>query len=141
MLTLVSRDADLIIGSRYIKGGSIQNWEPWRYALSYGGNLYAGVLTGIPLKDLTSGFMCFRAEMLRKVDFAKIHASGYAFLIEMKFHIFYTLRGRVTEVPIVFKNRRGGESKISNHIIREGLKTPLRLLLFRIGALYNRLFT
>ena len=137
---LLSRDADLVIGSRYVMGGGIQNWEPWRQALSYGGNLYAHALTGLPIKDLTSGFMCVRADMLRKVDFSKIHASGYAFQIEIKFHIFYALHGRVLEIPIVFKSRRGGESKISNHIIREGLKTPLRLFLFRIGALYNRLF-
>ena len=138
---LLSRDADLVIGSRYVMGGGIQNWELWRYILSFGGNLYAHALTGLPIKDLTSGFMCVRADMLRRVDFSKIHASGYAFQIEIKFHIFYVLHGRVLEIPIIFKSRRGGESKMSNHIIREGLKTPLRLFLYRIGALYNRLFT
>ena len=138
---LLSRDADLVIGSRYVTGGDIQNWELWRYVLSFGGNLYARVLTWLPLKDLTSGFMCVRADMLRRVDFSKIHASGYAFQIEIKFHIFYVLHGRALEIPIIFKSRRGGESKMSNHIIREGLKTPLRLFLYRTGALYNRLFT
>lgn len=130
----LSVDADLVIGSRYVKGGGIENWELWRYALSFFGNIYARILTGLPVKDLTSGFMCFRAETLRKIDLSKIHASGYAFLMEMKFNVYCTLRGRVVEVPIIFKVRRGGESKISNHIIGEGLKTPFRLFLMRFRS-------
>jgi dolichol-phosphate mannosyltransferase len=122
-----SKTHDLVIGSRYVAGGSIEKWEPWRFALSRYGNLYAWILTGLPVNDLTSGFQCFHASLLRKMDLKSIHASGYAFLIEMKFHAIHGARGSVAEVPIIFKNRRGGESKISRHIIREGLMTPLRL--------------
>lgn len=129
--TLLTSGADLVIGSRYVRGGSIQNWEFWRRALSYGGNLYARTMTGLPVKDLTSGFMCFKAAGLRRIDLDAIHASGYAFLMEMKFQMHHVLAGRIEELPIVFKNRRGGESKISNHIIREGFRTPLSLLFQR----------
>lgn len=122
-----SESHDLVIGSRYVKGGSIEKWEPWRFALSRYGNLYAWLLTGLPVNDLTSGFQCFKTALLRKMDLKSIHASGYAFLIEMKFHAIHGAKASVVEVPIIFKNRRGGESKISRHIIREGLMTPLRL--------------
>lgn len=115
---------DLVIGSRYVKGGGIENWERWRYFLSRWGNFYARTITGLPLQDMTAGFMHIRTDVLRKVDFSHMRASGYAFLMEMKFRIAHTLHGSVIEVPIVFKSRREGESKISNHIIREGLKTP-----------------
>jgi dolichol-phosphate mannosyltransferase len=124
---LISAAEDLAIGSRYVRGGSIENWEKWRYALSAGGNLYARTLTGLPIMDLTSGFMSYRASKLRQVDFSQIHASGYAFLMEMKFAMVRTLHGSAKEVPIIFRSRREGESKISRHIISEGLKTPLKL--------------
>lgn len=121
---------DLVVGSRYIPGGSIEKWESWRHALSKYGNLYAWILTGLPVRDLTSGFQCFRASLLRTMDLENIRASGYAFQIEMKFRAVHS-GGRATEVPIVFKNRRGGESKISRHIITEGLITPMRLFPLR----------
>ncbi|MFZ2500427.1 MAG: polyprenol monophosphomannose synthase [Minisyncoccia bacterium] len=115
---------DMVIGSRYTRGGGIENWERWRYFLSRWGNFYARTITGLPIRDMTAGFMHIRADVLRKIDFLAMRASGYAFLMELKFRIARTLQGSVVEVPIMFKSRRGGESKISNHIIREGLKTP-----------------
>ena len=120
----VGETHDLVIGSRYVPGGGIENWERWRYFLSRWGNFYARTITGLPIQDMTAGFMHIHADVLRKVDFSRMRASGYAFLMELKFRITNTLRGSVAEVPIIFKSRRGGESKISNHIIREGLKTP-----------------
>jgi dolichol-phosphate mannosyltransferase len=128
-----SQTNDLVIGSRYIKGGGIENWEPWRYAMSRYGNLYARTLTGLPVRDLTAGFLCFRGDLLRRMNLDRVGASGYAFLMDLKYHAIRDAGARVKEVPIIFKSRREGESKISHHIIREGLKTPLRLFLRRVG--------
>ena len=122
---------DVVIGSRYVKGGGIAAWEAWRYALSAGGNLYARFITGLPINDMTAGFMCFNAHLLRQLPLSRMHAAGYAFLMEIKFEIIYSLKGSVTEVPIIFQSRRGGESKISQQIVREGLKVPWRLLFRR----------
>lgn len=122
-----SSDHDLVIGSRYIEGGSVEDWEPWRYALSQYGNLYAWIMTGLPVRDLTSGFQCFRGDLLERMNLDSLQASGYAFQIDIKFHAIRDAGAHVREIPIHFKNRREGESKISRHIIREGLITPLRL--------------
>ena len=132
-ILLASQTNDLVIGSRYTKGGGIENWEPWRYAMSRYGNLYARTLTGLPVRDLTAGFLCFRGDLLRRMDLDCVGASGYAFLMDLKYHAIRDAGARVKEVPIIFKSRREGESKISHHIIREGLKTPLRLFLRRVG--------
>ena len=118
---------DLVIGSRYVPGGGIENWEPWRYLLSEWGNFYARTITGLAVRDLTAGYMCFRADLLRKIDLSRLQASGYAFLMELKFCATRSFRCSFKEVPIHFKARRGGESKISGHIIREGLSTPWKL--------------
>lgn len=122
---------DLVIGSRYVKGGGVGEWSGWRRALSAGGNWYARVLTGLEIQDLTAGFLGFRRPMLEAINWSQLSAAGYAFLMEFKFFIL-TMGGRVKEVPITFHQRRGGESKISPHIIREGLKTPWRLFYQRL---------
>ncbi len=122
-----SETYDLVIGSRYVKGGGIENWERWRYLLSAWGNVYARTVMGLPIRDLTAGYMCFRADILRAIDLSKVQASGYAFLMELKFHTIRTFHGKFKELPIVFKARWEGESKISGHIIREGLLTPWKL--------------
>lgn len=113
----------LVIGSRYTKGGGIERWEPWRQFLSRWGNFYARTVTRLPIKDMTAGFMHIHAAALRTLDLSQLRASGYAFLMELKFLLHKTGAG-VGEVPIIFRSRREGESKISHHIIREGLKTP-----------------
>ncbi len=120
---------DFVIGSRYIKGGGVHNWSLWRRILSRGGNLYAGILIGLGIKDLTAGFTATRRELLARVALDEISAAGYAYLMEMKFHCIYIHKASVSEVPIIFKERREGESKISTHIIREGLKMPLKMAL------------
>lgn len=127
-----SHTYDLVIGSRYVRGGGIEGWEGWRYALSKYGNLYARILTGLPIRDLTAGFYCIRRSVLVRMDFEAMKSSGYAFQIDIKFHSVRDLGASVIEIPIVFKRRREGESKISRHIIREGLLAPLSLLLRRI---------
>ncbi len=119
---------DLVIGSRYIKEGGVVGWEMWRRVLSFGGNLYARTVLGLPIKDLTGGYNLISSNALSKIDFDAIDASGYAFLIELK-HALLKAKARYVEVPIVFINRIGGESKISNHIIREGILAPWKLIL------------
>ncbi|MFA4941997.1 MAG: polyprenol monophosphomannose synthase [Patescibacteria group bacterium] len=125
-------DYDLVIGSRYVKNGGVENWEFWRRNLSRFGNIYAKILTGLPINDFTAGFMCIRREFLEKMDFDKISASGYSFMMEIKFNLIKVLGARVKEVPIIFKRRREGESKISGHIIKEGLKIPWLLFFKRV---------
>lgn len=128
-LLRASRSYTLVIGSRYVAGGGIENWELWRYMLSSWGNVYARIIMGLPLNDLTAGFMCFHTSLLKRVDITRLQASGYAFLMELKFRAVRVLQCKVIEIPIVFKARREGESKISRHIISEGLLTPWRLRL------------
>ncbi len=114
---------DLVLGSRYVKGGGIQNWQLWRLMLSRGGNLYARIVSGIPINDLTTGYQCFRADLLRHKLLQKVTATGFAFLMEIKM-FSHGLGAKIKEVPILFKNRIDGTSKISNHIIYEGLIVP-----------------
>ncbi|NBV76664.1 polyprenol monophosphomannose synthase [bacterium] len=116
-------DADVVIGSRYCAGGATEGWERWRKALSKYGNLYAGLITQMPVRDMTAGFCLIRASLLRKLDLKRLGSSGYAFQIELKYRLFQA-GARIREVPIHFKNRREGESKISRHIIREGIIAP-----------------
>ncbi len=117
---------DVVIGSRYIRRGGVAEWEAWRRALSAGGNLYSRMITGMPVRDATSGFQLVRTEALRSIGYRKIAASGYAFQIELKYRLWRS-GARLVETPITFQARRGGESKLSSHIVREGVLTPLRL--------------
>lgn len=117
---------DLILGSRYVKGGSVKDWSLFRRILSRGGNIYARLVTNTPIKDLTTGYQCFRADLLKKYDFGKINSTGYAFLMEMKI-IAYQIGAKIKEEPITFTDRTEGKSKLSNHIIYEGLIAPWRI--------------
>lgn len=119
---------DLIIGSRYVKGGGVENWEFWRRKLSSFGNMYARILSRLEIRDITAGFTCVRREVIEKIDLKNISSSGYAYLMEFKFMCVHLAKARVKEVPIIFKSRMGGESKISNQIIREGLIVPWKLM-------------
>lgn len=125
------KDHDVVIGSRYIRDGGVRNWEFWRKALSRCGNLYAKTLIAIGVSDLTAGFMAMRAEKLRQADFSKLSAAGYAYLMELKNHLVRDLGSSVTEVPIIFEERREGESKMSSHIVNEGLRVPLSIFFRR----------
>ena len=117
---------DLVVGSRYMAGGGIDGWERWRMMLSRGGNLYAGTITGLPVSDMTGGFNAIRTSQLKQLDFGGMTCSGYAFQIELKYRL-WKQGATIGETPIVFRQRMGGESKISNHIVREGLIAPWRL--------------
>jgi dolichol-phosphate mannosyltransferase len=122
----LSGSYDLVVGSRYMAGGEIDGWERWRMMLSRGGNFYAGAITGMPISDMTGGFNAIRLSQLKKLDFAGMTCSGYAFQIELKYRL-WRQGATIGETPIVFRQRRGGESKISNHIVREGLLAPWKL--------------
>jgi dolichol-phosphate mannosyltransferase len=115
-----SRDADLVLGSRYVEGGGTVHWGLGRRALSKGGSLYARTILGLPIRDLTGGFKCFRREVLEAIDLASVRSTGYAFQIELTYRA--CKRGfRVSEVPIVFADRRVGKSKMNRRIVLEAL--------------------
>ncbi len=120
---------DLAVGSRYVRGGGIAEWEMWRMLLSKCGNLYARLLTRTNIKDLTAGFIAVRRELLEKVDFQHIGSGGYAYQIEFKVYCARKLHARIQEIPIMFQSRRGGESKLSNQIIHEGMRVPLKIFI------------
>ncbi len=111
---------DLVIGSRYVKGGQTQNWPLHRQWLSRGGNLYAKLMLGTRLNDMTAGFRVFSVPFLKRMDLATINARGYSFQIEMAYRTIQ-LGGRTAEVPIVFVEREIGESKMSGDIVSEAL--------------------
>lgn len=117
----------LVIGSRYVKGGKTVGWEAWRKTLSFMGNLYSRVVTRMPVHDMTGGFNCISVNNLRKIDLDNFSSSGYAFIMELKFKL-YNSGTNVKEIPIVFVNRLGGESKISNNIISEGILAPWKMI-------------
>ncbi len=128
-------DADLVLGSRYARGGSVDNWGLGRRVVSRAGCLYAQVVLGVRVRDLTGGFKCFRRETLETIDLDALSARGYAFQIETTYRV---LRAglRVREVPIRFTDRRVGESKMTRAIVAEAMwKVPL----MRWKALTGRL--
>lgn len=118
--------SDLVVGSRYVRGGSIENWELWRRLLSWGGNFYVRVITGTPIRDATAGFSCMRTDFLKNVPFDKVKATGYAWWFALRM-MFYRRGARIREIPITFTERRLGKSKISTHVIYEGLIEPWRI--------------
>jgi dolichol-phosphate mannosyltransferase len=122
-------EADLVLGSRYLKGRiSVVNWDWKRLVLSYGANLYTRFVTGLPIEDATGGFKCFRREALQALDLSGLGSDGYCFQIEMTFKLWK--KGmRVAEIPIVFTDRTKGSSKMSGGIISEAFFLVLRLRL------------
>jgi dolichol-phosphate mannosyltransferase len=134
-LVAAAADADLVLGSRYVEGGSIGNWGCVRRFISSGGSWYARVLLGVGIRDLTCGFRCYRREVLEAIDLGAIDSRGYAFQIEGTYR---TLRAgfRVVEIPIRFVDREHGGSKMSRSIVLEAIwKVPV----LRFRALTGRL--
>jgi len=112
--------ADMSIGSRYTKGGKVVNW-PWdRIFISKGGALYTRIITWLPVHDPTAGFVCYRSHVLSRVPLDKVHFVGYAFQIEMKYRI-WRLGFKIKEVPITFRDRNEGVSKMSKNIVKEAI--------------------
>lgn len=133
-LAAAAEDADLVLGSRYVKGGGTRDWGFVRRFISRGGSLYAQVLLQLGVRDLTSGFKCYRREVLETIDLDGISSLGYAFQIETTYR---ALRAgfRVVEVPITFADREVGGSKMSKSIVLEAIwKVPI----LRARALFRR---
>ncbi|MBN2461809.1 MAG: polyprenol monophosphomannose synthase [Candidatus Cloacimonetes bacterium] len=124
-------DHDLIIGSRYIKGMNVVNWPLKRLLLSYLASKYVQLITGMPIKDPTGGFKCFRKEVLRSINLDEIISDGYSFQIEMNYRTWRN-KFRIQEIPIVFTDRRSGHSKMSKKIVREAIFVVWRLLLLHL---------
>jgi dolichol-phosphate mannosyltransferase len=134
-LIAAAAEADLVLGSRYVEGGSVGNWGRLRRFISSGGSWYARVLLGVGIRDLTCGFRCYRREVLETIDLGAIDSRGYAFQIEGTYR---TLRAgfRVVEIPITFADREHGGSKMSRSIVLEAIwKVPV----LRFRALTGRL--
>jgi dolichol-phosphate mannosyltransferase len=120
------KGAGIAVGSRYVKGGKVQNWPADRILLSKGASIYTRIITWMPLKDPTAGFVCYRREVLEAINLSAIHFVGYAFQIEMKFAA-WKLNFLIAEVPITFKDRKLGDSKMNKGIIKEGVLGVLKL--------------
>lgn len=111
---------DLVVGSRYTNGVRVINWPIRRLILSYGANVYTRIITGMPVKDATGGFKCFRREVLEAIDLDRVHSNGYAFQIEMDFKA-WSKGFKVCEHPIIFLDRTSGVSKMSKKIVYEAV--------------------
>ncbi len=121
------QDADVVLGSRYRDGKvTVVNWPMARLILSYSANIYARVITGLPLFDSTGGFKCFRREVLEAIRLDRVRSNGYAFQIEMNFRA-WRQGFRIVEIPIVFVDRTEGQSKMSRRIVREAIWMVWRL--------------
>lgn len=113
-------ESDLVIGSRYVKGVNVVNWPMSRLLLSYFANIVTRIITGVPVRDCTAGFKCFRRQVLERINLDKIDSSGYSFQIEVNY-MAWKNGFRIREIPIVFTDRRRGVSKMSTKIVREAL--------------------
>lgn len=127
--------SDVVVGSRYAKGISVIDWPLSRLLLSYFGNVYARLVTGLKTFDNTSGFKCFKRVVLETIDLDSVHSNGYAFQIEMNFRAV-NAGFRVGEMPVIFWGRYSGVSKMSGHIVREAVLVVWRL---RLASLFGLL--
>lgn len=129
------KEADLVLGSRYINGVRVLNWPMRRLLLSYFASVYTRIITGLPVKDATGGYKCFRIDVLKAIDLDRIKSNGYSFQIEMTFKAFR--KGfRIREIPIVFVDRVKGKSKMSKKIVREAVFMVWKL---RLRSIIGRL--
>jgi len=129
--------ADLVIGSRYVAGGGVEDWGIGRRIISRGGSLIARVVLALPVHDLTGGFKAWRATALSSIPFAGVHAGGYVFQIEMTWRARLA-HARICEVPIVFRDRRVGSSKMSRRIVVEALVVVVTLRVEQVGGAIGR---
>ena len=126
-----SLEADVAIGSRYVRGGGTQNWSLVRKILSRGGGIYSRLILGIPIQDLTAGFVCWRREVLEAIPLDELHASGYGFQIELKYRAF-KMGYQLVETPILFPDRSEGSSKMDRKIALEAIAMVWRLRFAKI---------
>lgn len=128
------QEHDLVIGSRYISGVNVINWPMSRLLLSYFANVYTRIITGLPLRDATGGFKCFRRELLEAINLDDVNSSGYSFQIEMSMRA-WKKKFRIKEIPIIFVDRIAGHSKMSKKIVREAV---WMVWLLRLKAIFGR---
>ncbi len=128
-----AQTSDLVLGSRYVAGGGITNWNILRRIISLGGSLYSRIILGLPIRDLTGGYKCFRREVLARIDLDDVKSNGYSFQIELTYRTFL-LGFRIKEIPIVFEERAEGNSKMSLKIFREAI-----LMVWKLRFAKNRL--
>jgi len=126
-----AQEADLVLGSRYLHGVRVVHWPLKRLVLSYSANLYTRVITGLPVRDATGGFKCFRRRALAALDLGRVNSDGYAFQIEMTYKV-WRLGLRIKEIPITFVDRRAGVSKMDRRIVWEAAWLVWRLRLMRL---------
>jgi len=126
-----ARDADLVLGSRYLHGVTVVHWPLRRLVLSMGANLYTRVVTGLPVRDATGGFKCFRRRALSALDLGRVNSDGYAFQIEMTYKV-WRLGLRIKEIPITFVDRQAGVSKMDRRIVWEAAWLVWRLRFMRL---------
>ena len=125
------QEYDVVLGSRYVQGVNVINWPMSRLLLSYFANVYTRIVTGLPIKDATGGFKCFRCSALKAIDLDKVKSDGYSFQIEMTFKCWK--KGfRICELPIIFYDRQRGHSKMSKRIVREAVWMVWRLRLMSL---------
>lgn len=129
------KDYDLVLGSRYASGISVVNWPMRRLILSYLANLYTRIITGLPVKDATGGFKCFRRQVLESINFDKVKSNGYAFQIEITFKAWKN-GFTVLEIPIIFIDRTTGTSKMSKKIVHEAIFMVWKL---RLRSIFGHL--
>jgi dolichol-phosphate mannosyltransferase len=121
-------EADLVLGSRYVRGGGVRNWGPLRWIISRGGSFYSSLVLGVTVRDLTGGFKLYRRQVLENLKLDAIRSNGYSFQIEMTYRTL-RLGYRVVEVPIVFVDRRVGKSKLTRKVVLEAVFMVPRLRL------------
>lgn len=126
LLGLLAGDADVVVGSRRISGGGVENWGAARRFISWGGSMYARTVLQLPIRDLTGGFNGFRREALLAIELDKVTSTGYSFQVELKYRAF-TKGLRVVESPIIFPDRTRGDSKMSGDIFLEAVKQVWKL--------------
>ena len=136
-LLAAARQSGVAVGARWIPGGGAPDWSLLRTFISRGGSVYARLILGIPVRDPTSGFKCFRADVLRRLNFGRVQSNGYAFQVELNYECT-ALGYRVTEVPIIFRDRQVGQSKMSSRIVFEAMVVVLMLRLRTLRARLRR---
>ena len=122
------KNCDIVVGSRWMRGGKIVNWPVYRVLLSQMASLYSKIILGVSVNDMTAGYICYRRKVLETIDLDNIHSDGYCFQIEMKFTA-WKLGFKIVEVPIIFTDRTEGTSKMSKGIIKEAVFGVLQLKL------------
>ncbi|SFN40488.1 polyprenol monophosphomannose synthase [Mycetocola miduiensis] len=134
LLAAADAGADVVLGSRWVSGGGVENWPAYREVLSRGGSAYARIVLGLPQRDVTGGYRVLTADALRSIRMEDVHSQGYGFQVDLLFHA-QRAGLRIVEVPITFVERRYGESKMTGGIVLEAM---LRVTLWGIGALPGR---